>query len=308
MTHRQSCVRTALIPVAGRGTRLGPIASVFPKAMLPLVDASNDLVTVLHIIVQQALQAGIERVGIIVSPWQHDMLRQYFAAIEDQGCESFSAVIEYIIQPSPKGFGDAVLRGAGFVANKPFVLLLGDHVHIQDPGAPSCTRQVTEDFVAQDGVAMIGVQAVHAEELSRVGVCRGAPMGKNVYRCACFVEKPCLSVARDCLVTEGLPAETFLAHCGIYVFSSEIFECLRRTKSQQPGQEIELADAQSLLLEMDPQTYFLCKIMGRAYDVGTPAGYAEAQCAIWPVATSHATGSSGSVGHAHPETTQGAVR
>ena len=308
MTHRQSCVKTALIPVAGKATRLGPIASIVPKATLPLVDSSNNLLTVLHVIVQQASQTGIERVGIICSPWQHGTLQQYFAAVENQGCESFSAVIEYIIQPSPKGFGDAVLRGAGFVANEPFVLLLGDHIHIQDPGAPSCTRQVAEDFVGQDGVAMVGVQPVRAEELSKVGVCRGTPTGKNVYRCACFVEKPCLSVARDCLVTEGLPAETFLAHCGIYVFSSEIFECLRRTKSQQPTQEIELADAQSLLLEMYPEKYFLCKIMGRAYDVGTPAGYAEAQSVFRSVSASHATGSSGSAGRAHTDTTQGAAR
>ena len=307
MIHGQSGVKTALIPVAGKGTRLGPISSVIPKTTLPLVDASNNLVTVLHVIVQQASQTGIERVGIICSPWQHDTLQQYFAAVEDQGCESFSAVIEYIIQPSPKGFGDAVLRGADFVANQPFVLLLGDHIHIQEPGAPSCTRQVAEDFVVHDGVAMIGVQPVRAEVLSKVGVCRGVPTGKNVYRCTRFVEKPCLSAARDCLVTEGLPAETFLAHCGIYVFSSEIFECLRHVKSQQSGQEIELADAQSLLLEMYPEKYFLRKIMGRAYDVGTPAGYAEAQCAFRPVKTSHATGSSESVGHAHTDTTQGAV-
>ena len=67
MTDGQSCVKTALIPVAGKGTRLGPIASIVPKATLPLVDASNNLVTVLHVIVQQASQTGIEQVGITVA-------------------------------------------------------------------------------------------------------------------------------------------------------------------------------------------------------------------------------------------------
>jgi UTP--glucose-1-phosphate uridylyltransferase len=271
--------------------------------MLPLVDASNNLVTVLQVIMQQALRAGIERVGIVCSPWQQDMLRQYFAAVEDQGSEIFSSVIQYIVQPEPKGFGDAVLRGADFVADEPFVLLLGDHVHIQDSGVPNCTMQVAEDFMAQDGVAMIGVQAVDAQELSRVGVCRGAPMGKSVYRCVRFVEKPCLSVARDCLVTEGLPAETFLAHCGIYVFSSEIFDCLRHVKSQKLAQEIELADAQRMLLERCPEKYFLCRIEGCAYDVGTPAGYAEAQHVFRSVAASHATGSRRSIGCTNTDTT-----
>jgi UTP-glucose-1-phosphate uridylyltransferase len=38
--------------------------------------------------------------------------------------------------------------------------------------------------------------------------------------------------------------------------------------------ELQLADAQGLLLERQPERYFLREILGRAWDVGTPAGYA----------------------------------
>ncbi len=137
--------------------------------------------------------------------------------------------------------------------------------------------QLTEAFVAQDSVAMIGVQVVEAEELSKVGVCRGTLTANNIYKCNNFVEKPSLSFARDYLVTEGLQSETFLAHCGIYVFSPKIFKCLKYIKTLKENQEIELADAQSILLQKNPERYMLCKIMGRAYDIGTPAGYAKAQ-------------------------------
>lgn len=291
MQSRKSGINIALIPVAGKGTRLAPISSIIPKGMLPLVGPSNDIFSVLHVIVKQVLQAGVERIGVIVSPGQQDMFRQYFAAVDDHEGENFSAIIEYIIQPTPNGFGDAIFRGADFVGKESFILLLGDHIQIPDSGSRGCTEQVIEAFAAQDCAAMIGVQTVNARDLSKVGVCRGAREAENIYRCTHFIEKPCLSSALDCLVTEGLQAETFLAHCGIYAFSSEIFKCLKDIKTQQEDKEIELADAQSLLLETYPEKYFLCKIRGRAYDVGTPAGYAEAQGAFRNASKSHTPGS-----------------
>jgi UTP--glucose-1-phosphate uridylyltransferase len=291
MLNNKSGINTALIPVAGKGTRLAPIASIIPKGMLPLVGPSNDIFSVLHVIVKQVLQAGVERIGVIVSPGQQDLFRKYFAAVQDHGGENFSEIIEYIIQSTPKGFGDAVLRGADFVGKESFVLLLGDHIQIPDSGSRGCTEQVIEAFAAQDCAAMIGVQTVNTEELSKVGVCRGIRETENIYRCTNFIEKPSLSFARDCLVTEGLQAETYLAHCGIYAFSSEIFTCLKQIKTKQEDKEIELADAQSLLLKMYPENYFLCKIRGRAYDVGTPAGYAETQGAFRNVSESYTVSS-----------------
>ncbi|MBN2182873.1 MAG: hypothetical protein JW715_13260 [Sedimentisphaerales bacterium] len=277
MLNKKSGINTALIPVAGNGSRLAPITSIIPKAMLPLVGPSDDIFSVLHVIMKQVIKAGIERVAVIVSPGQQDMFQRYFAAVREQGGENFSAVIEYIVQSKPDGFGDAVLRGADFVGKESFVLLLGDHINIQEPGATGCTEQVIEAFTARDCVAMIGVQTVDSEELSKVGVCQGIVEADNIYKCTSFIEKPRLSVARNCLVTDGLPEGTFLAHCGIYAFSSEIFECLKYIKTQQAGSEIELADAQSVLLDKNPEKYMLCKIRGRAYDIGTPAGYANAQ-------------------------------
>ena len=50
----------------------------------------------------------------------------------------------------------------------------------------------------------------------------------------------------------------------------------RRSKSK----EMELADAQQLLLKRHPNDYYLLRIAGSAHDVGTPAGYVETWRAI----------------------------
>jgi UTP--glucose-1-phosphate uridylyltransferase len=279
MTHGKSRIRTALIPVAGKGTRLWPITSVIPKAMMPLVDSRGNILSVLHVIIRQVMSAGVARVGIIVSDGQQDTLNQYFTSVEKSTGETISSVIEYIHQPQAKGFGDAVLRGWSFVGKEPFVLLLGDHIHIQEDGSPSCVKQVIDDFVSRTCVAMVGVQPVQADELANVGVCRGIALNGQTFQCDRFVEKPDLSVARKDLVTEGLPANTYLAHGGIYVFTSEIFTCLQAVADDLPSSrsELELADAQAMLLERYPDQYLLHKIRSVAYDVGTPEGYVHAQ-------------------------------
>jgi len=275
-------IRKALIPAAGKGTRLMPVSSVVPKAMFPLVDECNNIRSVLHVICRQAASAGIESVGIVVSPWQRAMVREYFKAVQQSNPDGLPGHIEYLVQPRPKGFGDAVMQAAEFVGDEPFMLLLGDHIYIEDCNRPSCPAQVVKAFESVGGAAMIGMQPVSTEELSRVGVAAGVEIHKDIYQCSDFVEKPDPVTAQQRLVTRGLPEGAFLAHCGIYVFTPEIFACLQQLSDmiKATDKEIELAEAQNMLLERYPNKYYLCKIAGRSYDIGTPEGYAASQTAF----------------------------
>jgi len=272
-------VRKALIPVAGKGTRLIPVTKVIPKALFPLVDGGGKIRTVLDVICRQAVWAGAKDIGIVISPWQSDLIKKYLAGARDNIPQKELSNIEFITQQTPNGFGDAVLRARDFVADEPFMLLLGDHIQIPDKGVPACGHQLALAFDSMDAQAMVGVRAVTQEELSRVGAAAGVPVRQNIYSCTCFIEKPDLKTARQRLHTPGLAADNFLAHCGLYVFSPKIFDCLEevRAKPNSTADELELADAQNLLLKKYPKKYFLYKINGRAYDMGTPEGYAQTQ-------------------------------
>jgi UTP--glucose-1-phosphate uridylyltransferase len=275
-------VRKALIPIAGRATRLAPLSEVVPKAMFPLVDGTGQIASVLHVILQEAVSAGVEQVGIVWSPWQAEIVEKYISIVANGDFGRVPASIEFITQESPRGFGDAVLRGCSFVGAEPFMLFLGDHVYIEKDGEPSCGSQTAAAFGSVDAAAVIGVQEISTGDLRRVGVVKGVEIGGGVYRCTDFIEKPDPGIAGRRLVTEGLPDGAFLAHGGIYVFSPEIFDCLRQISAagQKGGAEIELSDAQALLMNKNPNRYLLYKFAGRAYDVGTPAGYAEAVSAF----------------------------
>jgi UTP--glucose-1-phosphate uridylyltransferase len=270
-------LKKAIIPVAGRATRLLPLTSAVPKALLPLVDAAGRVRCVLHWILAEAAAAGIDQAAVIVSPGQQEALERYFAAAREAGWDDLPDEIAYVLQPRPEGFGDAVARAADFLAGEErFVLLLGDHVYAAADGERGCVAQVAEAFEARGGSAMVGMQVVGPAELPLVGTARGEPVEGRVYRCTELMEKPEATVARERLATPGLGEDEFLAHCGIYAFTPEIFECLAALEAEgtRGGGEVELTDAQRLLLERHPQDYYLLRIAGRAYDTGTPAGYA----------------------------------
>ncbi len=277
-------VSKVVIPVAGRGTRLLPLTAAVPKALLPLVDAAGRVRCVLHWVLAEAASAGLRQAAIVVSPGQQEMLDRYIDAARRAGAADLPDDIHYIRQPEPRGFGDAVLRAAPFAEDDAagFLLLLGDHVHQAAPGAPPCAAQVVEAFAKCGGAAMVGMQVVGPEQLARVGVAGGEPLEGGVYRCTDLIEKPDLATARQRLRTPGLPADHFLAHGGIYAFSPEIFDCLRRLRADEgrPAAETQLTDAQRTLLGRRPGDYHLLPLAGRAWDTGTPAGYAATFAAL----------------------------
>ena len=250
-----------------------PITSVLPKALFPIVDRAKRVRAVLHVLLEDLTRAGIDQICMIVSPGQEVMIRMYLDAIR---LAKTPTSIHFVEQSEPQGFGHAVMQAGEFVGGKPFLLLLGDHAHLARKGQISCVRQVIEAFQKQAGCrAMIGMHDVDESVVHTMGTAAGVPVKDRLFRCGGFVEKPDAETARKCLRTEVLPEGKYLAHCGIYGFDAEVFECLQE-ESQAAGQsggEIELAAAQLRLLQRHRDSYYLYWIEGKAYDMGNPEGY-----------------------------------
>ena len=263
------------MPIAGLAKRMLPYSAVTPKAMLPLV--RGDVIRpVMHWILADVKAAGIDEVCLVASPGQPEIIERYCDAAAEAGAGDLPE-IRIDIQDNPAGFGAAVLQAAEFVGDESFAVLLGDHAYAY-PGERSCIQQVAGAYRDHPGAAMIGVQTVPETELLRVGTAAGERITDNVYRCTRFVEKPSVQVAGEQLRTSGLDEGQYLAHCGIYVFQPVIFDCLREVAGVSPTDgELELSAAQSVLLDRCGESYYLCRISGRAFDVGSPRGYAGAQ-------------------------------
>ncbi len=255
-------VRTAVITAAGVGTRFLPISKSVPKEMLPLVDRP-----VLQYAVEQAAEAGIERVVLVTSRGKTAM-EDYFdvapeleRTLRERGNAKLEPVervgrmtrIIAVRQPEPLGLGHAVLMAKEAVGNEPFIVYLPDEILL---GEPSVTRQMLDAYERRGNA--IGVVEVPWDDVSRYGVVEGETLSDRETRLTRSVEKP----PRD-------EAPSNLAIVGPYVFSPAIFDCLEEITAGAIG-ELQLTDAIALLAQREHVHAY--RFEGERFDAGTPLG------------------------------------
>jgi len=266
---RASPIRTAVFPVAGRGTRFLPATKASPKEMLPIVDKP-----LIQYAAEEALSAGARHLVFITGSSKRaiedhfDSDRELEAALEAQGkhqlLESLRGILPswatciYIRQPAPLGLGHAVLCARPVVGREPFFVHLADD--LIDAATP-CLKQMAEVY-EERGASVLGVEQVPRTQTDKYGiVATGAPDGR-VSRVESIVEKPKPSVA-----------PSTLAVVGRYVLTPLVFEKLETTE-RGAGGEIQLTDAIAALLNDEP--VYAYQFEGKRYDCGNKLGYLQA--------------------------------
>jgi len=293
-------VRKAVITAAGRGTRMFPATRSIQKEMLPLVDTDGVVRPTLQIIVQACVDSGIEEICVVVERGGGAGFRAHFRGLdpdeavafankpwaleEASRIESLSNRMTYVEQPSPEGFGHAVLQARSFAAGEPFLLLLGDHVTTSRLGAPSCLRQVV-DAMESTGGSVTGVLVETSANVPSTGIVRcalpagmDAPEPRAVLPIERLQEKPSLDEAQA-LRTPGLPEGYWLGHFGIHGFAPDVFDCLQELVDNdiRVKGEFQLTSAQERLLVRahagTGSAYHALLVDGTRWDIGTPDEY-----------------------------------
>lgn len=262
-------IRTAVFPVAGRGTRFLPATKASPKEMLPIVDKP-----LIQYAAEEALAAGARKLVFITGSSKRaiedhfDSDRELEEALEAQGKEdllkqlrdivpSWASCI-YIRQPSPLGLGHAVWCAKPVIGNEPFFVHLADD--LIDAPTP-CLRQMA-DVYAQRGGSVLGVETVPRSETDKYGIVATDEREARVSRVRQIVEKP-----------RPQDAPSTLAVVGRYVLSPAIFDKLEKT-GRGAGGEIQLTDAIADLLADEP--VYAYEFEGKRYDCGNKLGYLQA--------------------------------
>jgi UTP--glucose-1-phosphate uridylyltransferase len=238
-----------------------------PKEMLPIIDKP-----VIHFVVEEAIASGIDDIIIITGRGKR-AIEDYFDSspelemhLRDDHKENLLEQIErisslcdihYIRQKEPRGLGDAILKAEKHVGNNPFAVLLGDDIISHEE---PCTLQLKRIF-ERFNTPVLSIENVNPDKVSSYGIIRGVPAGENIYRVEDIIEKP----SRN-------EAPSTLGAVGRYIFSPEIFACLRKT-CPGIGGEIQLTDAIRLLLKDTP--IYACCFKGKRYDTGDKMGYIE---------------------------------
>jgi UTP--glucose-1-phosphate uridylyltransferase len=285
-------VRKAIIPAAGFGTRMYPATKALKKELLPIVDRDGRAKPIILAIVEEALSAGIEEVGIVVQPGDrdlfHDLLKSppkpelwsKLSAENKQYSEYLTALgdrLTILTQTEQEGFGHAVYCTRDWVDNQPFLLLLGDHVYTSAIDS-SCAAQMVEIY-QQNQTSAIGITVMQAEIIHKAG-CVGGTWYKNkeqsILKIAQIYEKPTLEYARKHLQVPGMNHDEFLGMFGMYVLEPNIFELLAAEidRNERFQGEFQLTTCLDKLRQQNGAIAYL--VQGQYYDTGMPLFYRQA--------------------------------
>ena len=287
--HAERKVRKAIIPAAGFGTRLFPATKVVKKELFPIIDRDGRAKPIIMAIVEEAISAGIEEVGIVVQKGDRALFEDFFKAPPSkelfnklspqnqeysQYLQELGSRITILTQDEQEGYGHAVFCTKAWVNDEPFLLLLGDHVYSSNTEI-SCARQVL-DVYNQVNQSVVSLTVMPAAIIHKAGCVTGIwQEPDSILSITQLYEKPDIEYARKHLHMEGMADDQFLAVFGMYVLKPKIFDFLEEHINHNIRErgEFQLTSCLDRLRQEDGITGYLVK--GQYFDTGMPEFYRQ---------------------------------
>lgn len=247
-------IRKAVLPAAGKGTRMRPLTHLFPKELLPVGRKPT-----VQYVLEEALEAGLDEILVVTAPDKLAEADALHSTISESG-----ASLSFVVQHPPRGLGDAVLQARAWVGDEPFAVLLADTVMETDESS-SALKRLLDAHRRRRAKAALLLESVPRRMISRYGIVAPRGSGDSVFRIDHVVEKP---PARE--------APSNLAIAGRYVFDADVFDALA---SLEPGAlgEIQLTDAiEDLCRQRRPVYGVKMTNKDRRHDIGDFETYFQA--------------------------------
>ena len=260
-------IKQAIIPLAGLGTRLLPLTSVFAKELLPINGKPG-----VEYIIEECINAGIKEIIFIISN-KKIMIKDYFykdkfykdlirkkkdprITKEYQKILKYRKMIKFVYQNKPKGTGDAVLKAKKYIKDKYFLMLLPDDLIIKN----NCSKSMINVHKKYRSSVMASM-SVHKKTVSRWGIYKlNKKLSNNNYLIEDVIEKPSIKQA---------PSNK--AVIGRYILPKTIFKILSNQKPGKGG-EIHITDAIQTLINFNYK-FVAHNFLGKYLDCGTMNGY-----------------------------------
>ena len=267
-------IKQAIIPLAGLGTRLLPLTSVFSKELLPINGRPG-----IEYILDECIEAGIKEIIFIISS-KKLMIKRYFYS--DQFYKSiinkkkdpriineykkilqYKKKIKFVFQNIPKGTGDAVLKTQKYIKNKYFLMLLPDDLIIKK----NCSKAMIKIHQKYKASVMASMK-VKKNNVSRWGIYKiNKRLNTRNFIIEGVIEKPSVKKA---------PSNN--AVIGRYILPRSIFNKIKSLKPKK-NKEIHITDAIQLLIN-DKEKFIAHNFEGKYLDCGTMNGYVNSSIEI----------------------------
>ena len=267
-------IKQAIIPLAGLGTRLLPLTSVFPKELLPINGKPG-----LEYILDECVDAGIKEIIFIISN-KKKLIKKYFyndkfykniiknkkdkrIKQEYKKILSLKRKIKFVYQNKPFGTGDAVLKTKKFITGTHFLMLFPDDLIMKK----NCSKNMISLHNKYNCSVMASMK-VKKSDVSRWGIYSKAKnINKQNFLIKDVVEKP---------KPEKAPSTN--AVIGRYILPKAIFSKLKK-QTKGIGGEIHITDSIRKLINQKHK-FIGHNFAGKYLDCGTMSGYIKSSLEI----------------------------
>ncbi len=256
-------VNKAVITCAGAKQRKLPLQT--------LIDRDGKEKSVLEILIEEILNAGISKIACVVFPGDEHAYRDVIG--------DYSRYLIFIPQDQQLGYGHAIYCAESFVGNEPFLHLVGDHLYVSK-NQKGCAAQLVA-LAEKDGCSVSAVNAIRESSMPNYGVVGGKRLSASgdLYKIEKVIEKPTPTLAEQELFVPGLRAGHYLCFFGMHVLTPAIFKILGdKLESLAKGETLNLSGALNELASREQ--YLAMEKQDWRYDVGTKYGLLKAQIAL----------------------------
>lgn len=236
-------IEKGVILAGGTGSRLHPLTKVTNKHLLPVGDKP-----MIYYPIETLVDAGVKELLIVLGG---ESVGDFVRLLGD-GSEFGLSILYYAHQAKADGIAGALRLARRFVAEDPFIVMLGDNI------TDRSIRPFVDKFAAAPDDARVILKKVDHPE--RFGVAE--VQGGKIVR---IVEKPKERIG-DLAVT------------GIYMYPSDVFEIIAGLKPSARG-EFEVTDINNAYLERGRLRHDVFD--GLWTDAGTFPSLRHATEAVW---------------------------
>ena len=236
-----------------------------------LVDRDGMEKSVLSIIIEETIRAGIEEICIIVRP---DDQKAYAQVAGDH-----AGRLHFVHQKEPLGYGHALYCARNFVEDTSVLHLVGDHLNVSRT-EEGCAQKVVE-IAQSEKCSVSAVQPTREIYLPFFGTVGGSRIQgrKDLYRIDTVIEKPTPTEAEQKLIVPGLRSSHYLCFFGIHVLTPTVFDILEQEIAEaKDTKNITLSDALAIIA--GKEQYLALEHPGWRYNIGSKYGLLTAQLAL----------------------------
>ena len=269
-------LETAVVLLAGYGTRCLPFTKVLPKAMIPILNKP-----VIHYIVEELEACGIQKaIFVLPKTCNGRVVKQYFSQNKkyqnflksrnkSDALQSLQKIrtcltIKYIFTNKANGSFGALYQAKKHIKNKDFAVLNGDDLFY---GAILPLQQMIA-FYIKTGKSVIGTGEVAEDKKQNYGIVETKQKNFDLIL-KNLLEKPRPEQTRS-----------NLALFGRYIFTPDILRT--KNKLKKHNGEFYLTDA--ILTASKQQEIYVCQLQAKRYDCGSMEGLLQASNELFPPA------------------------